>query len=316
MRIAGQLIDAENGAHLWANHFDGTLEDIFDLQDRVTASVVSSIAPKLEREEFNRAKRKPPENLNAYDYYLRGLAKVRLLTRETHSEALQHFLKATELDPDLACAYGMAAWCYVSRKVRGWMIDRPRESAEATRLARKATRLGSDDPIALCIGGYTLAFLTREFDEAEAFIERGLAINPNLAQGWRLSAWLRVWTGEPDVVLEHVARAVRLSPLDPQRFATYGAMAYAHFLAGRYDMGAACAEKALHGNPTYVVDICVSAASNALAGQLEQAQIAMIRALECSPELSGSTLGDLAPFRHSEDLDRFAKGLRIAGLPD
>jgi tetratricopeptide (TPR) repeat protein len=244
------------------------------------------------------------------------MAKVRPITFEAHSEALRHFLKAAELDPNLACAYGMAAWCYVSRKVRGWMIDHARESAEATRLARKATRIGGDDPIALCIGGYTLAFLTREFDEAEAFIERGLAINPNLAQGWRLSAWLRVWTGEPDLVLEHVARAVRLSPLDPHRFATYGAMAYAHFLAGRYDVATACAEKALHGNPTYVVEIFVSAASNALAGQLEQARIAMVRALECSPELRGSTLRDLVPFRRSEDLDRFAKGLRLAGLPD
>ena len=166
--------------------------------------------------------------------------KFAAITIEAHSEALQHFLKAIELDPGLACAYGMAAWCYVLRKVRGWMTDRARETAEATRLARKATRLGGDDPIALCMGGYALAVITREFEDAEAFIDRGLAINPNLAQGWRLSAWLRVWTGEPDLVLEHVARAVRLSPLDPQRFATYGAMAYAHFLEGRYDMAAAC----------------------------------------------------------------------------
>jgi len=316
MRIAGQLINAETGAHLWADHFDGSLEDMFDLQDRVTASVVSAIAPKLEREEFKRAKRKPPESLSAYDHYLRGMAKVRPMSRETHGEALQHFLKAIELDPGLACAYGMAAWCYVSRGARGWEIDYSRERAEATRLARKATRLGGDDPVALCIGGYALAVIAREFDDAEAFIERGLAINPNLAQGWRLSAWLRVWTGEPDLVLEHVARAVRLSPLDPHRFATYGAKAYAHFLAGRYDMAAECADKALCDHPSYLVELCVAAASYALAGRPEPAQVAMLRALECSPELRASNLGQRIPFRRIEDLERFAKGLRLAGLPD
>ena len=158
------------------------------------------------------------------------------------------------------------------------------------RLARKATHLGGDDPTALCTGGYALAIGAREFEDAERFIDRALAINPNLAQGWRLSAWLRVWTGEPDLVLEHMAHAVRLSPLDPQTFATYGAMAYAHFLAGRYDMATACAEKAFLDNPTYMVGICVSAASHALAGRPEPRGPPWLRALECNPELCASNL--------------------------
>jgi TolB-like protein len=316
MRIAGQLINAQSGEHLWANHFDGSIEDVFDLQDRVTVSVVSAIAPKLEREEFKRARRKPPESLGAYDHYLRGIAKVRPITREVHSEALQHFLKAIELDPGLACAYGMAAWCRVSRKLRGWTADPARESAEATRLARKATRLGGDDPIALCVGGYSLAVLHREFDEAKAFIDRGLAINPNLAPGWRLSAWLRVWTGEPDLILEHVARAERLSPLDPIRCVTSGARAYACILAGRYDMAADWADKASSDHTSYLVEHCVSAASNALAGRLQSARAAMSRVLECNPKLSAANLGELLPFRRPEDFDRLAKALRLAGLPE
>ena len=169
IRIAGQLIDAETGAHLWADHFEGALEDMFDLQDHVTASVVGAIAPKLQHEEIKRAARKPTENLDAYDYYLRGLAKVRRSTaKEANREALQLFHKAIELDPALACAYGMAAWCYVLRKARGWMIEHVQESAEATRLARKAVHLGRDDPVALCMGGYTLAFVAHEFDDAAA----------------------------------------------------------------------------------------------------------------------------------------------------
>ena len=142
LRIAGQLIDAETGAHLWAGHFDGALEDMFDLQDHVTSSVVGAIAPKLQREEIKRARRKPTENLDAYDYYLRGLASAGRWTKDANAEALQLFCKAIELDPGLACAYGMAAWCYVRRKARGWMNEPVQESAEAVRLARKAVHAG------------------------------------------------------------------------------------------------------------------------------------------------------------------------------
>ncbi|WMT74673.1 adenylate/guanylate cyclase domain-containing protein [Bradyrhizobium sp. Ash2021] len=316
IRIAGQLIDAETGAHLWADRFDGALEDMFDLQDHVTSSVVGAIAPKLQSEDIKRATRKPTENLDAYDYYLRGLAKARYWNRDSNSEALQLFCKAIELDPRLACAYGMAAWCYMQRKARGWMIESVQESAEATRLARKAVHLGGGDPVALCMGGYALAFVAHEFNDAVAFMDRGLTVNPNLAQAWNLSAWLRVWRGEPDVALDHAAHAIRLSPLDPSMFSMHGAMAYAHFLAGRYDMASSCAEKATRDNPTFLLAMCISAASNALAGRLESAQKAMARALERSPDLRASNLINSTPFRRAEDLATFTKGLRNAGLPD
>jgi TolB-like protein len=316
IRIAGQLIDAETGAHLWADRFDGALEDMFDLQDHVTSSVVGAIAPKLQREEMKRATRKPTESLDAYDYYLRGLVKVRRVTMDANGEALQLFCEAIELDPGLACAYGMAAWCYVQRKARGWMIEHVQESAEATRLARKAVHLGGNDPVALCMGGYALAYVAHEFNDAAAFMDRGLAINPNLAQAWNLSAWLRVWRGEPDLALDHVAHAMRLSPLDPSMYGMQGAMAYAHFLASRYDMASSCAEKAMRDNPTFLLAICIFAASNALAERLEPAQKAMARALECNPALRASNLRELAPFRRAEDLATFAKALRKAGLPE
>jgi TolB-like protein len=316
IRIAGQLIDAETGAHLWADRFDGALEDVFDLQDQVTSSVVGAIAPKLEHEEIKRARRKPTENLDAYDYYLRGLASARGWTKDANSAALQLFCKAIELDPGLACAYGMAAWCYIQRKTRGWMIEHVQESAEATRLARKAVHLGGNDPVALCMGGYALAFIAHEFDDAVAFMDRGLAVNPNLAQAWMLSAWLRVWRGEPDLALDHVARAMRLSPFDPLMSAMHGATAYAHFLAGRYDMASSCAKTAMRERSNFLLAICMSAASNALAGRLEPAQKSMAPALECDPDLRVSNLGELAPFRRAEDLATFAEGLRKAGLPE
>ncbi|WFU22891.1 winged helix-turn-helix domain-containing protein [Bradyrhizobium sp. CB1717] len=314
VRIAGQLIDAETGAHLWADRFEGPIEDMFDLQDDVTSSVVGAIAPKLQHEEIKRARRKPTENLDAYDYYLRGLAKARW-TKDANSEALQLFYKAIELDPHLACAYGMAAWCHVRRKALGCMNDQALESAEGTRLARKAVDLGADDPFALCMGGYALAFLAHEFDDAAAIMDRALAVNPNLARAWMLSAWLRVWRGEPDLALEHAAHAMRLSPRDPSMYyTTYGAMAYAHFLASRHDLALACAEQAVRDNPGFLLSICILAASNAIAGRREQAQRAILRALEFNPDLHLSNLRDLAPFRRTGDFEIFARALRDAGL--
>ncbi|MBR0874696.1 winged helix-turn-helix domain-containing protein [Bradyrhizobium tropiciagri] len=316
VRIAGQLIDAETGAHLWADRFDGALEDIFDLQDELTSSVVGAIAPTLQREEIRRARCKPTENLDAYDYYWRGLAKTRFWTRDANSEALRLFQKAIELDPRLACAHGMAAWCYAPRKARRWMIDQAQETAEAIRLARRAVHLGADDPVALCMGAYVLAFLAHEFDDAVAFMDRGLAINPNLAQAWTLSAWMRVWKGEPDLALDHAARAIRLSPLDPYISNINGAVAFAHFLAGRYDMASSSAEKAMRANPEFLLSTCIFAASNALGGHLGAAKKGLARAREINPDLRASNLEDLTPFRQAEHIARLAKGLREAGLPE
>ncbi|WGR69300.1 MULTISPECIES: winged helix-turn-helix domain-containing protein [unclassified Bradyrhizobium] len=316
VRIAAQLIDAETGAHLWADRFEGPVEDMFDLQDHLTSSVVGAIAPKLQHEEIKRARRKPTENLDAYDYYLRGLAKARW-SKHANSDALDLFYKAIELDPRLACAYGMAAWCHVRRKALGEMNDQPLESAEAIRLARKAVDLGADDPFALSMGAYALAFVAREFDDAADFMDRALAVNPNLARAWMLSAWLRVWRGEPDLVLEHCAHAMRLSPLDPSMYyTTHSAMAYAHFLAGRHDIALSCAEKAMRDNPAFLLTICIYAASGVLAGRMEPARRAISRALEDNPGLTASSLSELTPFRRPENFAIFAKALRNAGLPD
>ena len=156
VRITGQLIDASAGTHLWAERFEGSLDDIFELQDQIATSVVGAIAPQLERAEIERAKRKPTENLGAYDYYLRGMADLHRGTREAIDEALDLFGKAIELDPDFASAYGAAAWCHFWRKVNGWSSDPPREVAEGARLARRAVELGRDDAVALARGGHAL----------------------------------------------------------------------------------------------------------------------------------------------------------------
>jgi TolB-like protein/tetratricopeptide (TPR) repeat protein len=317
VRITGQLIDAVTGAHLWADRFEGSLEDIFDLQDRVTASVVGAIAPKLEQAEIERAKRKPTENLDAYDYYLRAMASLYQWTKESNDQALRLLYKAIELDPNFATAYGMASWCYVWRKTQGWVTDDARETAEATRLARRAVELGNDDAVALSAGGYALAHIVGDLDGGAAYIERALVLNPNLAGAWLNSGWVRVWLGETEMAIEHLARAMRLSPLDPILFRMQGATASAHLFACRYDEASLWAEKALRQNPNLRQALRVAAASHALAGRLEKAQKAIARMCQLEPDLHISTLKHQLPaFRRPEDLARYLEGLRMAGVPE
>ncbi|RXT57696.1 CadC-family transcriptional regulator [Bosea sp. Tri-44] len=316
VRITGQLIDATTGTHLWAERFEGMLDDIFDLQDRIAESVVGAIAPQLERAEIERAKRKPTESLDAYDYYLRGTAKLHSGTREAIEAALPLFYMATELDPEFASAYGMAAWCHLWRKVNGWMVDRPREIAEGVRLARQAVEFGRDDAVALTRAGHALGHFTGDLDGGIALIDRAVLLNPNLAAAWFLGGFLRALNGEPVSALEHFEHAVRLSPLDPEIFRMQVGMALAHFFAGHFDSAVAWAEKAAGNLPSLLVAAAVMAASHALSGRANEARQAMERMHALDPSMRIAKLKDWLPIHRSEDLARFAEGLRLAGLPE
>ena len=316
VRITGQLIDTATGAHLWADRFDGGLEDIFDLQDDVTASVVSAMAPKLEQAEIARAKRKPTESLDSYDYFLRGMASVYQWTCDDIGEALKLFYRAIALDPNFATAYGMAAWCYLWRSANGWTTDRAQETAETVRLARRVAELGKDDAIALSTGGLALAYVTGDLEGGAALIDRALALNPNLTTAWYASGWVRAFLGETDLAIDHVAHAMRLSPLDPLMFLMQAATAVAYFVAGRYAEAAEWAAKANREQPSFLGAIRNLAASNALCGHLEQAQKALARAHDLDPGLRISNLKDrVGPYR-PDDFARFAEGMRLAGLPE
>ncbi len=316
VRITGQLIDATTGGHLWADRFEGTLDDIFELQDQLAASVVGAIAPQLERAEIERAKRKPTESLDAYDCYLRGMAKLQKGAREDVNDALPFFYKAMELDPDFASAYAMAAWCYFWRKVNGWMTDRRQELAEGTRLARRAIELGRDDAVALTRSGHALGHLMGDLDGGIALIDRALMLNPNLAAAWFLGGFLRTWRGEPDGAIEHFTRAMRLSPLDPEMYRMQAGMAMAHLFAGRFDTASSWAEKSSRDLPNFLMVIGIIAASHALAGRADKARQAMQRLQQLDPALRISNVTDWLPIRRPEDLAMFVEGLRRGGLPE
>ncbi|MCI0430074.1 MAG: adenylate/guanylate cyclase domain-containing protein [Rhodospirillales bacterium] len=316
VRIGGQLIDATTGVHLWADRFEGTLDDIFDLQDQVTASVVGAIAPRLEQAEIERAKRKPTESLDAYDYFLRGTAAFNQWTREGNDEALSNFYRAIDIDPNFASAYGMAAGCYPLRKTSGWVVDGTREAVEAERLARRAAELGADDALALCTAGFVLGFVAGDLDNGAGLIDRGLQINPNFARGWLFRGWMNVWLGLPEVALEDIQRAMRLSPHDRHFSQMQVVTSYAHFCAGRYVEALSWVEKALLVRPSHLTALRVLAASCALDGRHEQASKAMVRLRELDPALRLSNLKEVIPLRRPEDFNRLAEGLRKAGLPD
>jgi TolB-like protein/class 3 adenylate cyclase len=316
VRITGQLIDTSSGTHLWADRFDGPLEDIFELQDQMTSNVVGAIAPKLFQAEIDRANRKPTENLDAYDFYLRGLAGVHQYSREGNIAALSNLYRAIELDPNFAAAYGLAARCYVQRNAGGWETDHAQAVAEAERLARRAAALGKDDAVALATAGFALADFVEDVEGGDALINQALVLNPNLALAWLFSGWAKVDLGQPEEAIEQFNRAMRLSPNDPQRFSTYCGLGMAHFIADRYREALKFAELAWREQPENLYPRCVAATSAALAGQMETAQKAMVVLRQLSPNLRLSNLRNLQPFYRAEAYAKWEKGMRLAGLPE
>ena len=237
VRITSQLIDALSGAHLWSERFEGALDDIFEVQDQVTASVVGAIAPQLEHAEIERAQRKPTESLDAYDYYLRGMARIHRGTREAVEEALPLFKRCIELDPDFAAGHAMAAWSYFWRRVNGWTEDSVLETSEGERLARRAVELGRDDAVALTRGGHALAHFMDDLSGGIALLDRAVFLNPNLASAWFLGGFLRTWQGDSEAAISHFERAMRLSPVDPELYRMQAGVAMAHLFAGRNRRG-------------------------------------------------------------------------------
>lgn len=315
VRITGQLVDATTGAHIWAERFEGTLDDIFALQDQLAASVVGAVAPRLELAEIQRAQRKQTENLGAYDYYLRAVAHFHKGSREAIDAALPLLYRSLELDPDYAPTNGLAAWSYFWRKINGWMADRQEESSEAARLARRAVELGRDDPVALTRGGHALGHFGGDLDACIALLDRALVLDPNLSLAWYLSGFQRITRGDHDDAIERIGRAMRLSPLDPEMIRMQTGTAMAHLLAGRYSAALTWAQMASRDLPSFLLPVGIAAASNALSGRIDAARQAMSQLRQLDPTLRISTVRDWVLLHRSVDLSTLEEGLRRAGLP-
>jgi adenylate cyclase len=315
VRITGQLIDAATDRHVWADKFDGALEDIFDLQDQVTMSVVGLIAPRLEQAEIERAKHKPTDRLDSYDFYLRGTELVSTRTLAPLPEALELFKKAFERDPDYAAAYAMAAWTILLQQSISGVPLTAEMLAEAIRLADLGSRRGSDDAFALARSGHVLTYLGHQYDRGASMVEQAVALNQNLAVAWHSRGWVSLMCCEDERAIESFERMIRLSPLDPLRVRAWGGSSFALFALGRYEDGFLSGKKAIQflsdaqSMGAYIV--------NAVrAGHAVEAQEAVAQLLKLHPDFRASHAQKAFPMRSQEAKDRITAALKDAGLPD
>jgi adenylate cyclase len=316
VRITGQLIDAATGTHLWADRFDSLLDDIFDLQDRVTGSVIGAILPHLERAEIERAQRKPTESLQAYDYYLRALASSYRFTREANLETLELTRAASAVDPHFALSHALAAFSFTQRKAFGWSANIADEISATRRLASQAIELDRDDARVLGMAGFALGYVVGEVEVAAEFLARAIQLDPNLMLARTWMGWTKVYLGDMDGAIEQLEVAQRLNPLDPRRYVTLTAMAYAHFFAGRNDEASVWAINVVRQQPNYLAGQRIMTACHAMAGRIDQARQACAVAMRIDPTQRISVSNARAPFRRSQDIDKLAQAFRIAGMPE
>jgi adenylate cyclase len=314
VRITGQLIDTATGAHLWADRFDSQLEDIFDLQDRVTRSVIGAISHQLERAEIDRARHKPTESLQAYDYHLRAFASFYRYTREANLEALKLTEIASGIDPEFAAAYALGARCYIQRKAFGWSTDVAQERIEARRLARRAIEFDKDDPSVLAMAGCALAYVASEVEEGAALLTRAINLDPNLVIARHWSGFTQIWLGDVDAAIEQFKIALRLSPLDPWIFNTQTGLAFAYFFAGRNEEASSWATTAVRQQPSFLGAQCIMMACHAMSGRVEEAREVCAHAMQLDPTLRISGIKDL--YRRPEHIEKLTQAFRIAGMPE
>jgi TolB-like protein len=314
VRVTAQLIEAASGRHLWADHFDGEVSDIFELQDRIVTCVVGAIAPQLERAEIDRASRIATGDLAAYDLYLRGLASWNHWTRDENAKALQLFYTAIEKDPDFSTAYGLAASCHLFAKANDWVSTF--DEREIARLVERAADLGMDDPIALCWAGHVHAYFFGDLDRGLLLIDRALEIDENLAIAWQRRGWVCGYVGDSQGAIASLARAIQLNPLDPRVFLTQSAMGFAHFIAGRDAEAADWAARALRIKPSWPPALRVAMVANAMRGHADEAGRIRSAYCELDPRASIPKICGYYPQRREADRQRLIEGLRRAGVPE
>ncbi|HXI40054.1 MAG TPA: winged helix-turn-helix domain-containing protein [Bryobacteraceae bacterium] len=316
IRIAVQLIESSTMACLWASRSDGSLRNAFRLQDQITASVVGALVSKVEQVEIERIKIGPKRELDAYSCTLRGLDNLHQWTKDGIGEALHLFQRAIEIEPEFASAYAMAAYCYVQRQSYGWITDRPRETAECVQLALRAAELGKDDALALARAAHAISAVGGDVEGGVSLIERAIQLNPHLTAAWYVSGWIMLFLGKPEAAIQHLQRAIELSPYDRLVFKIHAAMAYAHFFSRRYDAAVASAGEALRDRPNYLTALRVASASHGLGGRHIEGRRLMAKMCLLDPGLQVSGLADLLPFRREKDSAKWAGALQRVGLPD
>ncbi len=316
IRVSAELIDAATGNHVWADRYDGGLDDIFDLQDEIAASVVGAIEPQIHRAEIGRIRHKRPESFDAYDLTLCGLAKMDKLTLKDSADALDLFMKAIELDPNYARAYACASYNHRRHVQLKGLVISDADKAEALRLAQAALKADRTDPYVLWQAALTIGLLEGDLDEAATLIDRSLSINANANRAWLASAIVRCCLGEPETAIEHAERAMRLSPLDVSMWVAYGVLAVAHMQLKNYEQASSWGRKAIRLHRDNLPSHHVLVASLAHLGRQEEAEEALSELLDLEPGLTIEGLKKRYPIADYKNLEGFIGGLKKAGLKD
>jgi TolB-like protein/class 3 adenylate cyclase len=314
VRINGQLIDASSGAHLWADRFDGAIEDIFDLQDQVTSSVLGAIAPKLQQAEIERVARKPPQSLDAWESFIRGLFLFSQHSDVATREAISMLDRAIELDPGYAQAHGLLAVCLAWRVFQGWE-DRDKAFVAAAESVRRAVVSDSHEPWA-CIAQAFIGLGNLDDQAGVTALTQAVEASPNFAYAHALLGAVHALGGRADKAMECIDRGARLSPRDIFADEYHLYYSFAHFQAGRYVEAAAAAERAIQHRPEHPVLYVMAAASYGHAGQIEKSKAMLVRLLSLVPSISSGLLEKTFPYTLREDRARLVAGLRAGGLSD
>jgi TolB-like protein len=307
VRITAQLVEAESGAHLWADRFDGSLEDVFELQDDVAVSVAGVIEPALRAAEARRSAKRPTSDLTAYDLYLRAIESVSSHSKAAITRALDFSEQAIGRDPHYGSALACAAACRALVDLNGWTEDRGENRRAAIDRAERALESAGDDPVTLVYAAHALAYLGENIDAAIALVDRALALNPSYAGGWRMSAQIRIWAGQLDLVIAHVGRAMRLSPRDAPGTHSF-LVGLAHFLSRRFEDAMPNLIAAGQHLPNAPQQHRVLASCYAHMGRLEEARAIIERLRTISPVV----VPELYQFRNPEHRELLLSGLRLA----
>ena len=312
VRITAQLIDTGTGAHIWADHYDRALDDVFAVQDELTMSVIGVIEPTLRKAEIERARRKRPDSLDAYDLYLRALPLAFTAMPLDADKALELLDRAIELEPDYAAVHALIAWCHEQRYLRGGLHEEAKRAA--LEHARAAIAAGGDDATALATAAFVIAVVEYDYKTATAAFDRSFGLSSSSALALGFSSIVRAWMGDDAATIDQAERAIRLSPFDPLLYLPYIGLAYAHFAAGRFADAADAAGRATQSNPRFTMPYVLHAAALANLGHSEEARVVTDRVLELEPSLTVSIAIQSARFANPDKKAELGDALRRAGL--
>jgi adenylate cyclase len=314
LRIIVQLIETEGGAHVWSSRYDGTVDEFFDLQDRITQQIAGALQPSIRLAEIERSRRRRPQDLGSYDYTMRAMPHVWALEKEESAKALELLERALAIDPEYPLALALAGWCHAQRSVYNWAEDIADSQARARALAEQAAALSGDDPLILAILGAVHTFV-RNYGTARVLLERALVLDPNCAWAWSRLAWIENYADQPVKAIENFERAIRLSPIDPMNFNNYAGIGSAHEISEEYDQAVTFYRRALLERPhaSWIYRNLASALAG--AGKTEEARQAFAEMMRHYPDLTVAKFKQAMVFSPAS-MDRMARHLLSLGLAE